>query len=134
MVLRLRIKVCHEGKCIECLGIANTGFAGREPEITLPQDVARRLLGPGLNTTLVERVLADGTKVLLTRVEKLLDLYLIAEDRVEGPVKVYAYIVRGGFVLLNDCVLSTLRVVIIDPREGIWCFRDELGKRERTSA
>jgi hypothetical protein len=32
---------------------------------------------------------------------------------------------------LNDALLSRLRVVIIDPFEGIWCFRDELGKRER---
>ena len=67
----------------------------------------------------------------LARTIEPLDLYLITEDRVEGPIKVYAYIVKGKFILLNDSTLSALRIVIIDPRDGIWCFRDELGKKEK---
>jgi hypothetical protein len=50
---------------------------------------------------------------------------------VEGPVKAYAYITRSPLILLNDALISALRVVIIDPFEGLWCFRDELGRRER---
>jgi len=38
---------------------------------------------------------------------------------------------RSRLVLLNDAVLSRLHIVIIDPFEGLWCFRDELGRRER---
>jgi hypothetical protein len=59
------------------------------------------------------------------------DTYLITEDRVEGPIKTYAYVMRSRLVLLNDAVLSRLHIVIIDPFEGLWCFRDELGRRER---
>jgi hypothetical protein len=134
MVLRLRIRVCYGEKCIEGLGIANSGFAGREPEIALPQELVRELVGGAPSVILVERVLADGSRVLLPRLACPLNAYVLTEDRVEGPVKSYAYITRGRFILLNDALLSILRVVIIDPFEGVWCFRDELGKRERRGA
>ncbi len=131
MVLKLRIRICYKNKCVESVGIANSGFTGREPEITIPEYIARELLGEGVTLTLVDRLLADGSRVSLARTVEPLNLYLVAEDRIEGPIKVYAYIIRGRFILLNDSVLSTLRVVIIDPWKGIWCFRDELGKKER---
>jgi hypothetical protein len=134
MVLRLRIRVCYGEKCIEGLGIANSGFAGREPEIALPQELVRELVGGAPSVILVERVLADGSRVLLPRLASPLNTYLLTEDKVEGPVKSYAYITRGRFILLNDALLSRLRVVTIDPFEGVWCFRDELGKRERRGA
>jgi len=134
MVLKLRIIVCYDEKCIEGLGIANSGFAGREPEIALPQELVRELIGEEPNVILVERVLADGSRALLPRLSNPFKAYLVTEDRVEGPVKSYAYITKGRFILLNDALLSRLRVVIIDPFEGIWCFRDELGKRERRGA
>jgi len=131
MVVRLRIRVCRGGSCIETIGIANSGFAGRDPEITLPQHMARELFGEELRLVLVERVLADGSRTALARTVDQVDVYVVAEDRVEGPVKAYAYITRGGPVLINDNALSRLRIVIIDPLEGVWCFRDEVGRRER---
>ncbi len=131
MVLRLKVRIGYGARCVEGLGIANSGFAGREPELTLPQELARELLGERSGVVLVERTLADGSKVLFPKLVEPLDVYLVAEDRVEGPVKAYAYATRGRFVLLNDALLSALRVVIIDPLEGVWCFRDEIGRRER---
>lgn len=131
MVLRLRIKVCYSGRCMEGLGIANSGFAGREPEVVLPQALAGDLLGKAPSVVLAERVLADGSRILLPRLTTPLDVYIVTEDRVEGPVKAYAYVTRGGFMLLNDALISKMRIVILDPLEGVWCFRDELGKRER---
>ena len=131
MVLRLRVRVCCGGQCIEGLGIANTGFAGKEPEIVMPQELVARLISGSPNVILVERVLADGSRVLLPRLVHPLDVYLVTEDRVEGPAKAYAYMTRGRFVLLNDALLSRFHVVILDPLEGVWCFRDEIGKRER---
>ena len=130
MVLRLRIRICYSNKCIDSIGIASSGFVGREPEITLPHALANELL-KDVSTTLVEKVLADGSKTFVPRTTSKLDLYLVADDRTEGPVKVYAYITRSRVILLNDATLSALKVVIIDPFEGLWCFRDEIGKRER---
>jgi len=123
--------VCYRGRCVEAVGIANSGFAGREPEITLPETLAKELLGEIQSLVLVERLLADGTRVLLSKTTEVLNLYVVTEDRVEGPVGVRAYIVKSRVVLLNDSAISALRIVIIDPKEGIWCFRDELGRRER---
>jgi hypothetical protein len=131
VVLRLRIRMHYGGKHVEGLGIANSGFAGREPEMALPQDLIRELLGERPRTVLVERTLADGSRTLLPKLMESLDVYVVTEDRIEGPVRTYAYATRGRFILLNDALLSALRVVIIDPFEGVWCFRDELGKRER---
>ncbi len=34
-------------------------------------------------------------------------------------------------VLSNDKLLWRLGIVIIEAGEGIWCFRDEIGKKER---
>jgi len=131
VVLRLKVRVCCRGCCIEAIAIASSGFVGRDPEITLPRGLAEKLLGRSFPTVIVEKVLADGSIVSLERTSEHLKLYLLTEDRVVGPVSVYAYIIRGRFVLLNDVTLSALRIVIIDPRDGIWCFRDELGRRER---
>jgi len=131
LVLRLRIRVCYGSRCAEGLGIASSGFAGREPELTLPQELTRELVGEAPGVVLVERVLADGSRVLLPKLTDPLEVYLVAEDRVEGPVKAYAYITRGRFILLNDALTSRLRIVILDPFEGLWCFRDELCRKER---
>jgi len=67
----------------------------------------------------VEKVLADGTRTVLAKTSEQLDLYLVADDRVEGPVKVYAYIVEGRAILLSNSTLKALKVVIIDPVEGV---------------
>lgn len=134
MVLRLSVRVCCGGQCIEGLGIANSGFAGKDPEIVMPQELVARLVSGSPNVILVERVLADGSRVLLPRLVHPLDVYLVTEDRVEGPIKTHVYITRGRFILLNDALLSRLRIVILDPFEGIWCFKDEIGKKERRGA
>ncbi len=131
MVLRLRVRICFRGKCVEGLGIANSGFVSEVPEVVIPDHMARELLPEGYSLTLVSKVLADGTRTYLPRTVDTLDLYLITEDRTEGPIKVYAYLIRCDFILLSDSTLSALRVAIIDPKEGLWCFRDELGRKVR---
>jgi hypothetical protein len=45
-------------------------------------------------------------------------MYLVTEDRVEGPIESYAHITKGKFILLNDVLISKLDVVIIDPFKG----------------
>jgi len=131
MVLKLRVKLCRGVVCVESIGIANSGFASRDLEIVAPENIVKTLIGENIAITLVDRVLADGSRTALPRTVETLDLYIVAEDRVEGPVKTHAYLSKGRFILISDSVLSKLQVVIIDPYEGIWCFRDEIGKRER---
>ncbi|OYT40597.1 MAG: hypothetical protein B6U89_01570 [Desulfurococcales archaeon ex4484_58] len=131
MVLRLKIKICYRNKCIEEVGIANSGFSGEKPEITLPEEIAKTLFGEKFSIVFSEKILGDGSRVSLAKINEPLELYVVTEDRVEGPVKVYAYMVKSSLILINDKTLSSLRIVIIDPYYGIWCFRDEIGRRER---
>ena len=130
-LLKLKIRVCKGSRCAEVLGIANSGFIGEEPEILLPQNVIRFVLGEEFSTVLVERVLADGSRILIPRRDEALDVYAVTEDRVVGPVQSRAYVSSGELTLLNDKLLSSLRISIIDPGEGLWCFRDELGLKVR---
>jgi len=133
LVLRLRIRIQYGEKYVEGLGIANSGFAGKEPELTLPHEFIKELLGENPKVVLVEKTLADGNKVLFPKIIEPINVYVITDERIKGPIKAYCYITRGKFILLNDALLSALNIVIIDPFEGIWCFRDEIGKKERRS-
>ena len=56
---------------------------------------------------------------MLPRTAEYLDLYAVAEDRVEEPVRARAYVVRSGVVPVNGCATSALHVVIIDPERGV---------------
>ena len=129
-MLRLRVKLCRGGSCVEALAVANSGFVGFEPEILAPLRVVEPLLGRSPRVELVERVLADGSVVQLPRTVDPVDVLVVSEDRVAGPVPARVYLGRG-LLLLNDKLLSKLGVAIIDPGEGLWCFRDELGVRVR---
>lgn len=129
--MRLRVRICRGERCVEGVAVANTGFAGGEPEITLPQSLAPRLLGESVQLAFVERILADGSRVALARTSEKLDVYLVTGEGLRGPVGAHAYLIPSGVILLNDKLLSELGVVVIDPWEGIWCFREEIGKRER---
>jgi hypothetical protein len=96
--------VCRGARCVESVGIANSGSASRESEIVTPQELLRELLGEVASVLLVERVLADGSRVLIPELTEPLEVYLVVEDRVEGPVKSYAYTTREEFILLNDAL------------------------------
>jgi hypothetical protein len=115
VVLRLKVRVCYRDICSEGLGVANSAFADREPEITLPEGITRALFGERPSVTLLERVLADGSRALLPRTTDHVDVYVDAGDRVEGSVEAYAYITRSPLILLNDALVSALRIAIIDP-------------------
>lgn len=128
--MRLRVRLCKGESCVEALAVANSGFVGFEPEVMAPHRLVEPLLGRRPRVELVERVLADGSRVQLPRTVEAVDVFAVAEDRVVGPVPARVYIGRGP-LLLNDKLLGRLGIAIIDPGEGLWCFRDELGTRVR---
>ncbi len=134
--LRIRIERIDSGVSTEVIGIANSGFVGLEPEILVPMHIANALrLQEVGEPEVYTKITGDGREVDLLRYREAVKVYVVAEDRIEGPV-VSSVLVspRARYVLLNDKLLSKLRIVLIDFGEGIWCFRDELGKKERRSA
>ncbi len=120
----------------EVVAIANSDFVGAEPEVLVPSRTARLLRLHEIGEPEVySKVTGDGREVGFLRYRDAVRVYVVAEDRVEGPVTSTVLISpRARHVLLNDKLLGKLRIVLIDFGEGIWCFRDEIGRVERRSA
>ncbi|RLF04232.1 MAG: hypothetical protein DRK00_07170 [Thermoprotei archaeon] len=133
--LRVRIERIDGSAGINVVAIANSGFAGLEPEVLLPLDIVKRLkLHEVTEPEAHVKITGDGREVSLLRYRRAVKVYILADDRVEGPVTSSVVVSPGArYVLLNDKLLGRLRIVLLDFGEGIWCFRDELGKRERSS-
>jgi hypothetical protein len=52
---------------------------------------------------------------------------------VADPVKARAIISRRDPLILNDKLLDELRIAILSPGRGLWCFIDEINIRVRGS-
>ena len=136
-MLRLKVKIERvDGfKPIYVLAIAGSGFVGIEPEILMPIHIARDLnLDEIAQPEVYTKISGDGREIELLKYRNAVKVYIVTEDRIEGPV-VSSVLVspRARYVLLNDKLVSKFRIVLLDFGEGIWCFRDELGRKERRS-
>ncbi len=131
----MRIERIDGARLVENLAIANSGFIGIEPEVLLPSHIARKLkLHELVEPEIYNKITGDGREVGFLRYRDVAKIYVVTSDRVEGPV-ISTILVspRAKYILLNDKLLSKLKIVLIDFGEGIWCFRDELGEKERKS-
>jgi len=133
--LRVRIERADGGRAVELVAIANSGFVSPEPEVLLPFSIAERLaLGEVAEPEVARKALGDGSEAVLLRYRDTAKVYVVEEDRVEGPVQAHVLASpRALYPLLNDKLLGRMRIVLLDFAEGTWCFRDELGRRERKS-
>ncbi|RJX15295.1 hypothetical protein CW703_06875 [Candidatus Bathyarchaeota archaeon] len=134
-MLRLKTKIERvDGfESVEAVAIANSGFVGMEPEILIPPTIARQLkLHEIGEPEIFTKVTGDGRRVKFKGYKASGKVYIITEDRVEGPViSTILLSTRGRYILFNDKLLSRLKIVLLDFGEGTWCFRDELGRKER---
>ncbi len=134
MRLRVRSVVGREDYVV---ALVNSGYETRRPELLVPLALAERLgLYPRLpvGSEVREYVLADGSRARLIRVPQALHVAVVAEDRV-GPEAVADAVIaeRAEEPLISDKLADALGVSVIAPGEGLWCFRDELGRRLRRS-
>lgn len=129
----MRVERIDRSAQSQTIAIANSGFVGLEPEILVPLSLARELrLEEYAQPEIYMKILGDGREVEFTRYRQAVEVYVVAEDRVEGPVRASVLVSpRARYTLLNDKLLGALKIVLIDFGEGVWCFRDELGRRER---
>ena len=133
MVLRLRVKVERvDGAAqLEEVAVVNSGFGGVRPELLVPREVATRLrLREVVEPEVAYKVTGDGRRVALIRYPSSARVSLVEES---PPAVVVDVLVAEGArrTLMNDKLISALSVVVIDPSEGLWCFRHELGHRVR---
>ncbi|MHC1627465.1 MAG: pepsin/retropepsin-like aspartic protease family protein [Candidatus Nezhaarchaeales archaeon] len=137
-MLRLKVKIerVDGSKTINVIAIANSGFIGSKPEILLPDHIVRELKLHEIRTPQASiKISGDGREIPLIRYSEAVNVYVIEEDRVEGPVLSDVLSISGiKNILLNDKLLGKLGIVLLDFGEGTWCFRDELGVKKRSSA
>ncbi len=131
----MRIERIDKSLFTDIVGIANSGFVGAEPEILIPTYIAKELKLDEIKEPEAHvKITGDGREVTLMKYRNTVNVYVLTEDRIEGPVLCSALVSpRGRFILLNDKLLGKLKIVLLDFSEGTWCFRDELGRRVRRS-
>ena len=137
MAIRLKLRLAREGKSVEVVALVNSGYETLEPEVLVPPDVARSLsLYPHLpqGALVKEYRLADGSASKLIKIPRAVSVHAVEEDRVVGPVESSLVVAeRADEVLISDKLAGRLGIVALDFGEGLWCFRDELGRVARRS-
>jgi hypothetical protein len=137
VAIRLRIRLVREGKSVDVVALINSGYETREPEVLLPVAIAIQLsIYPRLpeGAIVKEYKLADGSITKLIKVSRAVQIYVVEEDRVVGPVEASLVIAeKAEEVLISDKLAEKLGIVALDFGERLWCFRDEIGRVTRKS-
>jgi len=135
-MLRLKLKMKRKDRKIEkeIVAVANSGFVGARPQLLIPRDTAKEMrFGEILEPTIVNKKTADGRTVSFIAYPNAAYVQVIAENRTSPEILV-DILIGGAIPLMNDALLSALEIVIIDAKNGIWCFLDEMGKIRRRGA
>ncbi|MEM1690661.1 MAG: hypothetical protein QXF05_03780 [Thermofilaceae archaeon] len=109
------------------MAVANAGYESEGPEVVIPVRVAERLglwpkLPEGMEVQAYE--VAGGLKVRSYVIEDCLEVQVVAGDAASDPVR--AVVMEGeSEILLSDASISAHRIVIEDPKRGLWRFRGE---------
>ena len=138
MAVRVRVLLRSRGGEVITSALANSGFESEEPEVVLPPRIAERLgLYPELPSgTVVEEYMGvGGLRTRVFRIPSILEVCVVCEDKVKGPIRASAVITPGeDEVILSDRALDALGIVLIKPGEGLWRFADEEPSVVRRSA
>lgn len=139
MVVRVRVKLNPRlmiGRLTETSAIANSGYESPEPEVVIPEALARRLgLFPELPSgTIVEEYRSMAGVAKVHYIPKALEVSAVTEDVAKGPV-VVGVAISGGEdeVLLSDKLIDALSIVLVRPGEGLWKFTDDPDHKVRSS-
>ena len=132
-MLRLRLKVRRRDLKAEkeIIAVANSGFVGAKPQLLIPQEISREFrFGEMLEPTITAKKTADGRTVSFITYKDAALVQVITGER-KSPEILVDILVGSTIPLMNDALLSALKIVIIDAKEGIWCFLDEIAKTRR---
>lgn len=130
----LRIKIKVGEREIETSAIANSGYSAESAEIAIPWKLAEMLIPPHLiEKAQSKKYSTPAGEIEVLKLNKVAEVILCDEDIKVSDVNI-AIDEHLSKVLLNDKILSELRIVIIDPSKGIWCIRDESPPKLRESA
>jgi len=118
VVLRIEVKICYKGKCINTLALLNTGFETPIPMVSLPIELAEKL---GLNV--VSPIEFEGPG--LTRGTSYhggeVDIVVASGNEIR-EVKAQAIITPGeDEVVMSDKCIEALGIVI-NLKDRKWWF------------
>ena len=135
MTTWLRIVLRRGGNELITCALANTGFEGLGSDVLMPMGVAQRLglsLSGGNAEVYAVRTASGIAPVY--RLKEGVDVRVLVDDGDTLTIKLTPVVSESvDYVILSDKALTELGVVIIDAGNGIWCFRDELGRISRDS-
>jgi predicted aspartyl protease len=136
LAVRVKIRLKTDEESVATSALVNSGFESEEPLLILPMSLAESLNLMKSPTIAIEEIeVAGGARIGGYRVEELADVELVMDDR--EPVKVKANVTAlpgEKEVIIGARLASVLGIAIIDAYAGLWCLRDELGKKQRRSA
>ena len=134
MVVRVRLRIKGRTGQVELPALVKSGFEADGPQLILPVEVAQEL-GLLAEATLLEAFeVAGGGRALGYRVRRPIEVELVLEDREPIRTEALATVMPGeDEAVMSDFLSSELGIVILDAKRGLWCLRDEIGKRERRS-
>lgn len=136
MVIYVKVKLrCKsKNKSVETFAVVNSAYESLIPEILIPKTLAKELRIRARELTSTRKILADGSKATFSKLSGDVEVSVVEEDRTVGPVTVDLIVsARKSRVLLSDTLTSELGIVLLNPRNGYWCFTDEIGERIRKS-
>ncbi|MHC1635195.1 MAG: hypothetical protein ACXQTS_01035 [Candidatus Methanospirareceae archaeon] len=134
MALRVKIRVSSGDKEVVMPALVNSGYETDTPELLVPVKVAEALgLWPETKEAVMERYrVVGGGEVSAVRMRKCVKVEVLAEGYASKPIDSDIVVSEGeDEIIISDKLASRLGIVILDIGEGIWCFREEIGKRER---
>ena len=131
MGVRVRLKIRSRRAEAVTSALVSSGFESSEPEIILPPTLASIL--EKRKIAVVEYRIAGGGFMSSVRIGEL-RVKLVLEDREREEVTAVGTMLPGEEeVFISDRLASALGIVILDPYEGLWCLRDESGRKTRRS-
>lgn len=136
MAVRVKLRVKLGDAAFESAALINTGFETLRPQLLLPVKAAEKLgLWPSLpSEARVEIYDTAGGPTRVYVMPEVAEIAILVEDRESR--KVLSDIVVSHTeveILISDKLAGELRMVIEDPGEGIWRFKDDSSDKKRTS-
>lgn len=137
MAVRVKLRVdLRDGRSLETAALVNTGFETLKPELLLPVKAAEELdLWPNLpSEARVEIYDTAGGPVRVYVIRDMARTTVLTEDREsERVVSDVAISHTEVETLIGDRLAGSLKIVIEDPGEGIWRFKDDPPDKKRAS-
>ncbi|MCS7128429.1 MAG: hypothetical protein N3E36_05300 [Sulfolobales archaeon] len=125
--VRIRIRPRESSSHTEVAALVNSGFETEKPQLLIPTALARQLglWPPPPSSYLVELGTAGGP-VRNYLVPNALEIHLVVEDKVRGPVICDAILSHiEEEVIINDKLGEELGIMIIGLGSGRWRLIDE---------